>query len=122
MKKIDDEKILAALISCGSVRTAAKSANISESTIRNRLCDPVFRERYEIAKAAILQESCDALTARLTLAIDTLSAVLEDNQNAATVRISAADAVLRHGLRYIEAANILRRLEALEEVLKEDSL
>ena len=114
MAKIDDEKILAALIACGSVRAAAKSASVSEGTIRNRLSDPDFRERYETAKTAILQESCDALTARLTLAVDSLSDVIEDDNSPVTAKISASDSILRHGLKYLEAANILRRLDALE--------
>ena len=115
MQRKNDEIVLSALISAGSIRTAAKSANVSESTIRTRLNDPDFRERYEQAKKAILTEACDALSARLTLAIDTLCEVLEDTKNAPTVRVSAADALLRHGLRYIEMANILARLDALEQ-------
>ena len=90
MSKIGDEIILAALLTAGSVRTAARTANISESTIRNRLSDPDFRRRYEIAKEALLQESCDALQARLTQAVDALSDVIEDRENPATARISAA--------------------------------
>ena len=38
-----------------------------------------------------------------------------DTENAATVRVSAADSLLRHGLRYIEMGNILLRLDALEQ-------
>ena len=119
-QKGNSEKILAALITCGSVRAAAKSANVSESTIRNRLADPIFREKYQSAKSAILEEACDALSARLTLAVDSLCQVLENEKNPATVRISAADSVLRHGLKYVEAANILRRLDALEEAARDE--
>lgn len=114
MPKLNNEKILAALVTCGSIRKAASIAGVSESTVRARLDDPVFRERYDKAKTAILSEACDAITARLTLAIDTLCEVLDNTENAATVRVSAADSLLRHGLRYIEAANILARLDALE--------
>lgn len=115
MERLNDEKILAALIASGSVRKAAKVAEVAESTIRNRLNDDAFRARYEQAKEAILSEACDALAARLTLAIDTLCSVLENEENAATVKVSAADAILRHGVRYAEMANILTRLAALEQ-------
>ncbi len=116
MAILNDEKILAALIACGSVRTAAKIADVSETTIRNRLNDDAFRERYETAKNDLLSEACDSISARLTLAVDTLCEVLQNTENAATVRVSAADSLLRHGLRYIETANILARIEALEEL------
>ena len=118
MQKKNDEIILSALIVCGSVRAAAKIAECSETTIRTRLNDDDFRQRYEQAKGAILTEACDAISARLTLAVDTLCEVLEDTKNAATVRVSAADSLLRHGLRYVEVANILARLDAIEKAQK----
>lgn len=116
MPKINNEKILAALVTCGSVRKAAKTAGVSETTIRDRLNDPAFHKRYEKAKTAVLTEACDTISSRLTAAVDCLSDVMEDEQNSATVRVSAADSILRHGLRYIETANILTRLDVLEQL------
>lgn len=115
MARKNDEQILAALIATGAVRPAAKVAGVSETTIRTRLADPDFRAQYETAKGAVLQEACDALAARLTHAVDVLVEVLDNTENAATVRVSAADSLLRHGLRYIEMGNILLRLDALEQ-------
>ena len=107
MERLNDETILAALISCGSVRRAAKVADCSETTIRTRLTDGEFKAQYTAAKAAILDEACDALTARLTRAIDTLCDVLDNTENAATMRLSAVEAVLRRYLRYLEARFII---------------
>lgn len=121
MQRKNDEIILSALIAAGSIRAAAKIADVSETTIRTRLNDDDFRQRYEQAKGAILTEACDALSARLTLAVDTLCEVLEDTENAATVRVSAADSLLRHGLRYVEVANILARLEAIEKAQNDNN-
>lgn len=115
MARKNDEQILAALIATGAVRPAAKVAGVSETTIRTRLADPDFRVQYETAKGAVLQEACDCLAARLTSAVDALSSVLDSDSTPATVKVSAADAILRHGLRYVETANILRRLDALEQ-------
>ena len=121
MQRKNDEIILSALIAAGSIRAAAKIADVSETTIRTRLNDDDFRQRYEQAKGAILTEACDALSARLTLAVDTLCEVLEDTENAATVRVSAASEILRQGLRYIEVANILTRLDAIEKAQKDNT-
>ena len=112
---ISNEKIMSALIATGSVRAAAKAACVSQTTIRTRLNDPNFRAEYEKAKSEILTEACDALAARLTLAVDVLCEVLDSDATPATVKVSAADSILRQGLRYVEAANILRRLDALEQ-------
>ena len=121
MQRKNDEIILSALIAAGSIRAAAKIADVSETTIRTRLNDDDFRQRYEQAKGAILTEACDALSARLTLAVDTLCEVLEDAKNAPTVRVSAASEILRQGLRYIEVANILTRLEAIEKAQNDNN-
>ena len=115
----NDEKILAALITSGSIRRAAKIADVSESTIRNRLKDDSFRAEYESAKGDVLTEACDALTARLTLAADSLCDVLEDGKSPATAKIAAAHEVLKEGLRYLEAADIMRRLDAIEAAQEE---
>ena len=115
LSTMNNEQIMAALIACGSVRAAAKAVGCSETTIRARLNDPDFRAEYEKAKSEILTEACDALAARLTLAVDVLCDVLDSDATPATVKVSAADSILRQGLRYVEAANILRRLDALEQ-------
>ena len=113
---ISNAQIMAALVACGSVRTAAKAVGCSETTIRTRLTDPDFRAQYETAKGAVLQEACDSLSARLTHAVDALYRVLDDDSAPDTVKVTAADAILRHGLRYVETANIIRRLDALEQM------
>ena len=119
MAKISDETILSALISAGSIRGAAKRANISEGTVRNRLSDPDFRAEFDKLRGELLQEAAQGLTARLESATATMAEIMEDGQNPASVRVSAADAVLRHALRYLEAADILRRLDALEAAQEE---
>ena len=115
MYNLKDEKILSALISCGSIREASKVAKVSPSTIRNKLQDTEFKQRYQEAKDHILTEVCDTMTARLTTAVDTLYNVMQDSETPSSVRISAADSILRHSLRYIETADIIKRIQALEE-------
>lgn len=118
MKKVSNETILSALLSCGSIRRASKVIGCSEATIRQRLKNDAFAEKYETAKQAILTEVCDAISARLTLAVDTLCEILESQETANTVKVSASDALLRHGLRYVETVNIIKRIEALEQLQK----
>lgn len=114
MTKIDDERILAALIASGSIRAAAKAAGIAEGTIRNRLTDPDFRKKYDDLRGDLLQEATAGMTTRLQAATDTMAAIMEDKGNAASVRLAACDALLRHCLRYFSAAELERRLAALE--------
>lgn len=111
----NDEKILAALVTAGSVRTAASVAGVSESTVRNRLKDADFRAAYEAIKSELLQGATAAMLSKLETATETISDVMNDAENPANVRVSAADSLLRHCLRYLATAEIERRLSALEE-------
>ena len=114
MAKISDETILSALISAGSIRGAAKRANISEGTVRNRLSDPDFRAEFDKLRGELLQEATAGMTAHLQAATETMTAIMEDTENAASVRLAACDALLRHCLRYFSATEIERRIAALE--------
>ena len=48
-------------------------------------------------------------------AIDATREIMDDAGNAASVRLNAADAILRHGLRMTEQMDILNKLEELED-------
>lgn len=112
--KISDESLIANLVKYGSHKRTADELGISMNTITNRLKNESFRQRYEMIKAEILQESVNCMKSQLTNAVITLSEVMNDKSNPATVRISAADSLLRHAVRYIETAEIERRIHQLE--------
>ena len=117
-QKYSDDVILEALLTAGSARQAARRLGCSLSCVRDRLSKPTFKAKYEQAKKDALGDAIDNLSIRLTTAVDVLAKVMTDSETAATVRVSAADSVLRHGLRYIEMFDVLKRLEALEAAQK----
>ena len=110
----NDETILAALVAAGSVRRAAAVAGVSESTIRNRLKDADFRAAYDAIRGELLQDATASMLSRLENATETLSDVMTDAESPANVRISAADSLLRHCLRYLATCDFERRIAALE--------
>lgn len=112
--KVSDEALIAALIKYGSHQKAAAELGITNNSITNRLKRDDFRKRYEAAKSALLQEAVDSMKVQLKGAVGTLTEVMNDKESPATVRVSAADSLLRHALRYIEVAEIESRLRALE--------
>ena len=119
-QKYSDEQILEALLMAGSAKQATKRLGCSLSCVRDRLSKPTFKAKYEQAKKDALGDAIDNLSIRLTTAVDVLAKVMTDSETAATVRVSAADSVLRHGLRYIEMFDVLKRLEALEAKQEEN--
>ena len=117
---ISDEKIMSALIAAGSVRRAAKIADVSEGTVRNRLKDSAFRAEFDRQRADFVQQITAGIAAKLEKAVDVAAELLENPNTPASVRLGAVDALLRHFLRYYSASEIERRLSALEAAAQED--
>lgn len=114
MAKVNDEKLIAALVKFGSHRKAAEELGISTVAITKRLKNESFRNKYEDAKSSVLTEAVNGMKKRIALALNTLTEVMQDKENPATVRVSAADAMLRHTVRYMEAVEMENRIRALE--------
>ena len=111
-----NEKYISALVSCGSVRGAAAVLGVSPRRVATKLKDSDFRRQYEEAKSAVLNQTVAEIVGQLTAAVRTLATVAQDETAPQTVRVSACDSLLRHGLRYLEAADFERRLRAIEEI------
>ena len=112
--KVNDETLIAALIRYGSHKRVSEELGISMNTITNRLKRDSVRQLYDEAKAALLGEAVDGMKSQLQGAVDTLTDIMNDKSNPATVRVSAADSLLRHTLRYIEVAELETRIKRLE--------
>ena len=110
----NDEKLIAALLTAGTVRGAASAAGCSVSTIRNRLKDAEFRAMYEERKSELLQTATASMLAKLEDATSAISDLMSDAECPANVRLAAADALLKHCLRYWSTSELERRLSALE--------
>ena len=114
-KKITDEKLLEMLLIHGGVRGAAAVCRISQNAIYKRLQDAGFRGRYDAMQGVMLSTVAAGMTAVLDKAVGALVGVLDDPSASPGLKVNAANALLNHANRYIESANILRRLEALEQ-------
>lgn len=113
-KKVSDEKLLTALLVHGGVAKAAAVLQISRATIYKRLQDDDFRTQYNSAQGALLTVAATYMAGGLSDAVKALLDVIRDESNTASVRVSAADSLLRHCCRYVESASICRRLDELE--------
>ena len=120
-KKITDEKLLEMLLIHGGVRGAAAACGISQNAIYKRLQDSAFRGRYDAMQGAMLSTVAAGMTAALDKAVGALVGVLDDPNASPGLKVNAANALLNHANRYIESANILRRLEALEQMEGEEN-
>ena len=119
-KKITDDKLLEMLLIHGGVRGAASVCGISQNAIYKRLQDSAFRGRYDAMQGAMLSTVAAGMTAALDKAVGALVGVLDDPNASPGLKVNAANALLNHANRYIESANILRRLDAVEGMLNNE--
>lgn len=112
---------LTALLSGKTKGEAAKLAGVSSSTLRRWLTDDTaFKAAYRRGLDGLLQDASAKARAAMGEAVDTLKEIMLDTDEQATPRISAADKVLGHGLKLIEAADILARLQEIEDQIGGD--
>ena len=117
-KTVSNEKLLETLLVYGNAERAAKALGVTRNAIFKRLQDATFRAQYTTAQTAIISAVAFEMTAILSDAVGALHSVVTDDIATDSARISASNALLTHCNRYIETANILRRLDALEQANK----
>lgn len=108
------EKALQALLVCRTRAEAAKAAGIGESTLREYMRDPAFFAAYQKAMTGLVKEAAAQAKQSLSPALSTLREITEDVEQGATARIQAARSLLEYGVKLIETADILERLDRLE--------
>ena len=112
--KITQEQTVAALLSAGSVRSAAKLLNVAPSTVQRAMDEPGFAELYAASKKEILQSACNKLSGNICEAADIIAAIMKDSSNAPQIRINAAQLIFNTYTKLTEQNEILERSERLE--------
>ncbi len=101
-KAISDEQIISALLSLGTVQDAAESLQITPRTIYDRRRNADFQAAYMDAKNEIIRKAVYEINRRLSEAVDTVTAIMSDqNVNAAT-RLQAAQTILNNAQKFSE--------------------
>lgn len=110
---------MAALLTSSTQAEAADKAGLSERTIRSYLSDPGFAAEYAQRRQELLTAATAQLQQSLAAAVAALRDILQDDENSATARIAAAKVLLENGLKYSELCDLFRRMEAVENALKQ---
>ncbi len=108
-----DGKVLIALASGQSIRRAARSAGVNESTVCRRLNDPDFRAELDRARSRMVDAAVGRLARSMSAAAMTLRKLL--NATSEMVRLSAARSIIELHTKIRESAELERRLSELEE-------
>lgn len=112
------ERALAALLSSKTMEEAAQKCNLSMRSLRNYKNDPEFAAALDAAEHEKLGNVVRMLSSGFTETIESLQEIIR-NGVAESARVAASRAVLEYGLRYNEAFEIHKRLDALEAQIRE---
>ena len=111
-------KVLAALLTAPNKAAAAQAAGISPRTLRDYLADEEFQRAYQKAFAGLVEDATRQAQQAISPALSTLLEITEHREEDAQARISAARAILSHGIKLTETTDILNRLAELETAME----
>ena len=114
------QKALAALLTSPSKAAAAKAAGISPRTLRDYLADPEFQTAYRDAFGNMVEDATRQAQQAISPALSTLREIVEDREEDAQARISAARAILSHSVKLTETTDVLNRLAELETEMRSE--
>jgi hypothetical protein len=111
------ERAIIALLSGPTLRAAASSAGISETTLWRWLREPNFRAAYRRARREALERATSRLAALVETAVEALGEIVADRTVSPHVRVSAASRIVEFALKAAEIEDVQARLEKLEAAL-----
>jgi hypothetical protein len=108
------ERAIIALLSEPTLRAAASSADISETTLWRWLRDPDFKDAYRKARSDALAQATARLQTLTGAAVEALAEIVGNENVGPHVRLSAASKILEMAYKAAEIDELQARLEKLE--------
>ncbi len=116
--RITDSALISALLSCPTIKLASESVGLSEQSVYSRLRKPDFRAQLQNARDNQFQVISSKLEDANFKALNTLVSILDDREVSAGIKVRASQTLLDLSLKNREQADILTRIQNLEEMLK----
>lgn len=113
---IHDERTLSAFLTYATPRERMAAAKISKQVYYQLIHDDNFQIALHERETALYAAALGRLQGALTAAVDTLTAINSDEENAPQVRINAARALLSQAVQLDEHVSLLARVDALERL------
>jgi transposase-like protein len=113
------EAAIAALLRTTTLQAAAREAGVNERTLRRWWELPAFQAKYRAAKRELISGAMHTLLHATGTATHTLITIMQDAQQPATARVSAARTVLQLVMQALSNDDINARFMAIEQRLDE---
>lgn len=106
---------IAALLAHTTMKEAAAAVGIGETTLFRWMQDEGFREEYRKAKGELVGQAIARLQGVTGEAVDTLQAIMKDDDKPAGSRVTAARTILDTAIKAVELEELVARIERLEK-------
>lgn len=116
--RVTDSALISALLTCPTIKLASDEVGLSEQSVYSRLRKPDFREKLQNARNDQFQVISSKLEDANFKALDMLVRILDDKETSAGIKVRAAQTLLDLSLKNREQADIISRIQNLEEMLK----
>lgn len=111
------ERAIIALLSNSTMKRAALSVGVDETTLWRWLQDKDFHAAYMKARRDTVSRAIARLQQASTEAVNTLREVMKDKTAKGSERVSAAKAVLEFSIKAVEIEDMAERLAQVEAIL-----
>lgn len=101
-KTVSDEKIIAALMSNGTIKAAAVAVGVTERTIYDRMGNGEFKALYKSAKADVVRKAIFELNNQVGAAVDTIVSIMTNEEINPAIRLQAAQTILNNANKFAE--------------------
>lgn len=118
LRGLKDEQIIAALLSNPTIRDAAHSLEIPESRIYSRLRNEQFSKKYSEARQRLLRQTTTYLQGLVSEAVEKIRSVMNDPESSRQTSLNAAAELLRVCYKMTEQADVIDRLDKLEQIVE----
>lgn len=115
----NQRKALRALLATTTIRAAAEDCELSTRTLHRYLQEEGFKRALRARQDRILAATTAAMIGGRGKALETLETAQEDEESSWSVRVRAANYWLRHTADQVELAELLERVAAMEEVVRD---
>lgn len=112
------ERVIAALLTCRTVREAARVCRVSERSIQRWLKEPEFQQEYQCKKNESLEGAVNQLRTAGFDAAQRLHKIVLDESAPLPSVVSASARLLELLLKACEIEDLGKRLDRLEESLR----
>ncbi len=112
------EKAILALLSHHTMKEAAESVGIGETTLWRWLQDQDFQIAYQSARREAVRRAVANLQQASGEAVTVLSELMRDESTPATVRVTAAKAIIEYSIKAFEVEDLAERIGELENLFE----